>query len=55
MNEKEKILVYKTTKILEKDTSRMKLNDIIEELIQVIETNTMDLRLAFKSTLVEEI
>jgi hypothetical protein len=37
MTEQEKILHYKTSIILGKDTSEMKLNNIIEELVQVIE------------------
>ncbi len=37
MTEQEKNLCYKTTIILGKDTSRMRLNDIIEELVYVIE------------------
>lgn len=37
MTEQEKILCYKTSIILGKDTSQMKLNDIIEELVYVIE------------------
>jgi hypothetical protein len=37
MTEQEKLLIYKTSFILNKDTSQMKLNDIIEELIHVIE------------------
>ncbi|MGG3468424.1 hypothetical protein ABES02_13175 [Neobacillus pocheonensis] len=42
MSEQEEILLLKTSNILRKDTSRMRLNDIIEELIQIIESNTMD-------------
>ena len=38
MTEQEKTLQYKTSIILKKDTSKMKLNDIIEELVNVIET-----------------
>jgi hypothetical protein len=38
MTEQEKLLIYKTSFILNKDTSQMKLNDIIEELIHVIES-----------------
>jgi hypothetical protein len=37
MNEQEKRLLYKTSLILNKDTSQMRLNDIIEELVNVIE------------------
>lgn len=37
MTEQEKKLCYQTTIILGKDTSQMKLNDIIEELVHVIE------------------
>lgn len=37
MTEQEKKLLYKTTIILKNDTSQMKLNDIIEELVNVIE------------------
>jgi hypothetical protein len=37
MTEQEKRLLYKTSMILGKDTSQMRLNDIIEELIYVIE------------------
>ncbi len=37
MTEQEKKLLYKTSIILGKDTSQMKLNDIIEELVYVIE------------------
>jgi hypothetical protein len=40
MTEQEKLLIYKTSFILNKDTSHMKLNDIIEELIHVIESKT---------------
>lgn len=39
MSEQEEILLLKTSKILRKDTSMMKLNDIIEELVHIIETN----------------
>ncbi|MEH7417975.1 hypothetical protein V7266_22120 [Neobacillus drentensis] len=42
MSEKEKSLLYKTSSILRKDTSHMSLNDIIEELVQVIESLTKD-------------
>ncbi|MBU8773240.1 hypothetical protein [Cytobacillus oceanisediminis] len=37
MTEQEKRLLYKTSIILNKDTSQMRLNDIIEELVYVIE------------------
>lgn len=37
MTEQEKELCYKTTIILGKDTSQMRVNDIIEELVHVIE------------------
>jgi hypothetical protein len=37
MTEQEKILCNKTTIILGKDTSQMRINDIIEELVYVIE------------------
>ncbi|MFB3168532.1 hypothetical protein P5G62_015555 [Neobacillus sp. 179-C4.2 HS] len=40
MTEQEKLLLNKTSFILSKDTSQMKLNDIIDELIQVIELKT---------------
>lgn len=39
MTEQEKRLLYKTSIILNKDTSQMKLNEIIEELVYVIEQN----------------
>ncbi|MDP4125752.1 MAG: hypothetical protein Q8912_02255 [Bacillota bacterium] len=39
MSEHEEILMCKTSFILGKDTSQMKLNDIIEELVKVIEDN----------------
>ncbi|MEH7014793.1 hypothetical protein V7087_28995 [Neobacillus niacini] len=42
MSDQEKILLYKTSSILRKDTSMMKLNDIIEELVRVIESKTKD-------------
>ncbi|WP_257208723.1 hypothetical protein [Bacillus sp. AFS031507] len=38
MSDQEKILLYKTSIILRKDTSMMKLNDIIDELGRVIES-----------------
>jgi NADPH-dependent 7-cyano-7-deazaguanine reductase QueF len=38
MTEQEKMLLYKTSFILRKDTSQMKLNDIIDELIHVLES-----------------
>lgn len=37
MSEQEEILIHKTSTILRKDTSMMKLNDIIEELVCIIE------------------
>lgn len=37
MTAQEKRLLYKTSSILGKDTSQMRLNDIIEELVNVIE------------------
>jgi hypothetical protein len=37
MTEQEKLLHYKTSKILNKDTSQMRLNEIIEELVHMIE------------------
>lgn len=39
MTEQEKRLLYKTSIILGKDTSKMKLNDIIEGLVNVNELN----------------
>ncbi|WP_256358173.1 hypothetical protein [Bacillus sp. sid0103] len=42
MSGKEEILLLKTSNILRKDTSMMKLNDIIEELVRIIESNTKD-------------
>lgn len=39
MTEQEKRLLYKTSIILGKDTSQMRLNDIVEELVNVIEQN----------------
>lgn len=39
MTEQEKRLLYKTSIILGKDTSQMRLNDIIEELVNVLELN----------------
>ncbi|MEH7484171.1 hypothetical protein V7157_24495 [Neobacillus drentensis] len=42
MSDQEKILLYKTSIILRKDTSMMKLNDIIDELVRVIESKTKD-------------
>jgi hypothetical protein len=42
VSEKEEILLYKTSNILRKDTSMMKLNDIIEELVCIIESKTKD-------------
>ncbi|MED1466909.1 hypothetical protein [Bacillus salipaludis] len=38
--DQEETLLYKTSMILNKDTSQMKLNDIIEELVRVIESRT---------------
>jgi hypothetical protein len=35
--EQESMLQYKTSTILEEDTSQMTLNDIIEELVHIIE------------------
>lgn len=40
VSKQEEILIYKTSSILKKDTSMMKLNDIIEELVKIIESNT---------------
>jgi hypothetical protein len=40
VREQEEILIYKTSNILRKDTSMMKLNDIIEELVRIIESKT---------------
>ena len=37
MSDQEKTLMYKTSIILGKDTKMMKLNDIIDELIRIIE------------------
>ncbi|MDN3016940.1 hypothetical protein PH210_12105 [Paenibacillus sp. BSR1-1] len=37
MNDQEKTLMYKTSIILGKETKMMKLNDIIDELIRLIE------------------
>jgi hypothetical protein len=42
VSEKEKRLLFQTSAILGKDTSQMKLNDIIEELIDVILTAETD-------------
>jgi hypothetical protein len=42
VSEKEEILIYKTSNILRKDTSMMKLNDIIEELVRIIESKTKE-------------
>ena len=39
MSDQEEILLYKTSQILNKDTSMMRLNDIIEELVNIIELN----------------
>jgi hypothetical protein len=38
LGEQESMLQYKISTILEKDTSQMTLNDIIEELVHIIET-----------------
>lgn len=46
MNKQEKTLLYKTSSILGKDTSLMRLNDIIEELVHVIESKTIDDKLS---------
>lgn len=40
MSEQEKKLLYKSSIILGKDTSQMRLNDIIDELVCVIESKT---------------
>jgi hypothetical protein len=40
VSEKEEILLLKTSNILKKDTSMMKLNDIIEELVSIIESSS---------------
>ncbi|MFS0778166.1 hypothetical protein ABC255_19465 [Neobacillus sp. 3P2-tot-E-2] len=40
MSDQEEILLLKTSSILKKDTSMMKLNDIIQELVNVIESNS---------------
>jgi hypothetical protein len=37
VNEQEEMLINKTSMILNKDTSKMFLNDIIEELVTIIE------------------
>ncbi|WP_256989074.1 hypothetical protein [Bacillus sp. EB106-08-02-XG196] len=42
MREQEEILIYKTSNILRKDTSMMRLNDIIEELVRIIESKTKE-------------
>lgn len=52
MREQEKTLQCKTSIILGKDTSQMRLNDIIEELVNIIETekickNDSDPKLAY--------
>ena len=41
MTEQEKRLLYKTSIILNKDTSQMKLNDIIEELVNAFQQKDM--------------
>ncbi|WP_302621318.1 hypothetical protein [Bacillus sp. FJAT-27225] len=38
MTEQEKVLIEKTSTILGRNTSSMKLNDIIEQLVRIIET-----------------
>ncbi|MFJ5761470.1 hypothetical protein ACIQAA_20650 [Neobacillus sp. NPDC093182] len=40
MSNQEEILLLKTSSILKKDTSMMRLNDIIQELVNVIESNS---------------
>jgi hypothetical protein len=40
VSEQEEILLLKTSNILKKDTSMMKLNDIIDELVSIIESNS---------------
>jgi hypothetical protein len=47
MSEQEKTLLYKTSIILRKDTSKMSLNDIIEELVHVI-SETIKLTIEMK-------
>jgi hypothetical protein len=42
VRDQEEILIYKTSNILRKDTSMMKLNDIIEELVRIIESKTKE-------------
>jgi hypothetical protein len=42
VSNQEQTLIDKTSIILEKDTSKMKLNDIIEELVRVIESTKKD-------------
>jgi DNA-directed RNA polymerase delta subunit len=42
VSNQEQTLIDKTSFILEKDTSKMKLNDIIEELVRVIESTKKD-------------
>jgi hypothetical protein len=42
MSKQEKTLLIKTSIILRKDTSTMSLNDIIEELVNVIESKKDD-------------
>lgn len=39
---KEITLMEKTSTILKKDTSQMRLNDIIEELVRIIESKMND-------------
>jgi hypothetical protein len=40
MSDQEEVLLLKTSSILKKDTSMMKLNDIIQELVNVIESKS---------------
>jgi hypothetical protein len=40
MSDQEEILLLKTSSILKKDTSMMKLIDIIQELVKVIESKS---------------
>ncbi|WP_423801880.1 hypothetical protein [Neobacillus sp. SAB-20_R2A] len=46
MSDQEEILLYKTSLILNKDTSMMRLNDIIEELVNIIELNNKNSKAA---------
>jgi hypothetical protein len=50
VTEQEKILLSKTSIILGRDTSRMKLNDIMEELVHVI---VSDRKIQDRNVLVE--